>query len=64
MTNGRRAVEFRDFAAVDAEAALALWQRANAVPRPTDRADVLLKRLALGDDIFVVAVAGDESSAA
>ena len=36
---------------------LSLWQKANAVPRPTDRADALLKRLEHGDDLFVVAVA-------
>jgi ribosomal protein S18 acetylase RimI-like enzyme len=60
MTNEPRAVEFRDFTAADADAVLALWQRANAVPRPTDRADALLKRLEFGDDLFVIAVAGDE----
>ncbi len=60
MTNEPLIVELRDFASGDADAVLALWHRADAVPRPTDRADALLKRLAFGDDLFVVAVSGDD----
>lgn len=57
MTNQPAAIQLRDFAATDVDEVLALWQRADAVPRPTDRPDALLKRLAHGDDLFVVAVA-------
>lgn len=53
-------IHLRDFAASDIDAVLALWRRADAVPRPTDRPDALLKRLAHGDDLFVVAVAGGQ----
>jgi len=58
MTND--AIELRNFTATDADAVLSLWQRAGAVPRPTDRSDALLKRLAFGDDLFVLAVAGNQ----
>jgi ribosomal protein S18 acetylase RimI-like enzyme len=42
------------------DAVLRLWQRANAVPRPTDRPDALLKRIAHGDSLFVVATEGEQ----
>ena len=50
-------VELRNCLASDVDAVLELWRRADAVPRPTDRADALLKRVAYGDDLFVLAVA-------
>jgi GNAT superfamily N-acetyltransferase len=56
MAEGTAEIELRDFLASDVEAVLALWQRANVVSRPTDRADALLKRLSHGDDLFVLAV--------
>lgn len=57
MTREISHVTLREFAATDAEAVLSMWRRAGVVPRPTDRVDALLKRLAHGDDLFVVAVA-------
>ena len=56
MTNQSATIQLRTFAAADVDAVLALWRRANAVPRPTDRADALLKRLAHGDDLFIISV--------
>ena len=50
-------VELRGCLASDVDAVLELWRRADAVPRPTDRPDALLKRVAYGDDLFVLAVA-------
>jgi ribosomal protein S18 acetylase RimI-like enzyme len=43
----------------DVEAVLALWQRAEAVPRPTDRADAVLLRLQRDRELFVLAWDGD-----
>ncbi len=39
----------------DVEAVLALWWRAEAVPRPTDRPDALLRRLSRDRELFVLA---------
>ena len=39
----------------DVEAVLALWQRAEAVPRPTDHPDALLRRLERDRELFVLA---------
>lgn len=39
----------------DVQAVLALWRRAEAVPRPTDRPDALLRRLARDRELFVLA---------
>lgn len=39
----------------DVGAILMLWQRAEAVPRPTDRPDALLRRLERDRDLFVLA---------
>jgi ribosomal protein S18 acetylase RimI-like enzyme len=49
----------RNCAPTDIEGVLELWRSADTVPRPTDRPDALHKRLSYGDDLFVVAVAGD-----
>jgi len=49
----------RSCVSADVEHVLALWRRANAVPRPTDRVDALLKRVARNDGLFVVATVGD-----
>lgn len=38
---------------------LALWQRAEAIPRPTDRPDALLRRLERDRELFVLAWDGD-----
>jgi ribosomal protein S18 acetylase RimI-like enzyme len=54
------AIVLRECAAADVDAVLALWQRADAVPRPTDRPDALLKRIAYGDSLFLVATAGEQ----
>ena len=43
----------------DVPAVLALWQRAEAVPRPTDRPDALLRRLERDRELFVLAWDGD-----
>ena len=57
MTSSAQDIQLRDFTSQDVDAVLALWRRADAVARPTDRPDALLKRLAHGDDLFVVATA-------
>src|SRR6266496_745526 len=43
----------------DVEAVMALWQRAEAVPRPTDRTDALLRRLERDRELFVLAWDGE-----
>jgi ribosomal protein S18 acetylase RimI-like enzyme len=43
----------------DVEEVLALWQRAEAVPRPTDRPDALLRRLERDRELFVLAWDGE-----
>jgi ribosomal protein S18 acetylase RimI-like enzyme len=43
----------------DVEAVLALWQRAEALPRPTDRPDALLRRLTRDRELFVLAWDGE-----
>jgi ribosomal protein S18 acetylase RimI-like enzyme len=43
----------------DVPAVLALWQRAEAVPRPTDRPDALRVRLQRDRELFVLAWDGD-----
>jgi ribosomal protein S18 acetylase RimI-like enzyme len=43
----------------DVDAVLALWQRAEAVPRPTDRPDALHRRLARDRELFILAWDGD-----
>ena len=43
----------------DVRAVLALWRRAEAVPRPTDRPDALRRRIQHDDGLFLVAVEGD-----
>src|SRR6476660_3670746 len=48
-------VEIRPCRIGDVEAVLALWRRADAVPRPTDRPDALRRRLARDRDLFVLA---------
>lgn len=53
------AVDLRECTTADVDAVLLLWQRANAVPRPTDRPDALRKRIAFGDSLFLVATAGE-----
>lgn len=50
-------IELRECTTADVDAVLQLWRRANAVPRPTDRPDALLKRIAHGDSLFLVATA-------
>jgi ribosomal protein S18 acetylase RimI-like enzyme len=52
-------VELRPCRDGDVEAVLALWQRAEAVPRPTDRPDALLRRLERDRDLFVLAWDGE-----
>jgi ribosomal protein S18 acetylase RimI-like enzyme len=52
-------VVLRECTAADVDAVLLLWQRANAVPRPTDRPDALLKRIAHGDSLFLVATVNE-----
>jgi ribosomal protein S18 acetylase RimI-like enzyme len=39
----------------DIDAVLALWQRAETVPRPTDRPDALHRRLDRDRDLFILA---------
>jgi ribosomal protein S18 acetylase RimI-like enzyme len=51
--------ELRTCRADDVGAVLALWQRAEAVPRPTDRPDALLRRLERDRELFVLAWDGD-----
>jgi ribosomal protein S18 acetylase RimI-like enzyme len=46
---------FRPCRDEDVPAVLALWQRAEAVPRPTDRPDALLRRLERDRELFVLA---------
>ena len=43
----------------DVDAVLALWRRAEAVPRPTDRQDALLRRLERDRELFVLAWDGE-----
>src|SRR5947208_14875897 len=43
----------------DITAVLALWQRAEAVPRPTDRPDALLRRLQRDRELFMLAWDGE-----
>src|SRR3954447_2166406 len=43
----------------DIPAVLALWQRAEAIPRPTDHPTALLLRLQRDRDLFVLAWDGD-----
>jgi ribosomal protein S18 acetylase RimI-like enzyme len=52
-------ITFRPCRAEDVPAVLALWQRAEAVPRPTDRPDALLRRLARDRELFVLAWDGE-----
>ncbi len=56
----RPSVGLRECGPADVDAVLALWQRANAVPRLTDRPDALLRRVRHADGLFVLAIAGDE----
>jgi ribosomal protein S18 acetylase RimI-like enzyme len=56
---GMAAIELRECTPADVDAVLLLWQRADAVPRPTDRPDALLKRIAYGDSLFLVATADE-----
>ncbi len=56
MATSIRLKECRD---EDAAAVLALWRRAEAVPRPTDRPDALRQRIQHDDGLFLVAVDGD-----
>lgn len=53
------AVILRECTEADVPAVLALWQKADVVPRPTDRADALLKRLKHTDGLFLLAVDGE-----
>jgi ribosomal protein S18 acetylase RimI-like enzyme len=50
------AIEYRACEPADIPAILALWQRAGAVPRPTDHEAALLLRLARDRELFVLAV--------
>jgi ribosomal protein S18 acetylase RimI-like enzyme len=43
----------------DVGAVLALWQRAEAMPRPTDRPDALRRRLTRDRELFVLAWDGE-----
>src|SRR5919202_5857534 len=52
-------IELRACRPEDVDAVLALWQRAEAVPRPTDRPDALLRRLERDPQLFVLAWDGD-----
>jgi ribosomal protein S18 acetylase RimI-like enzyme len=52
-------VELRPCRPEDVPAVLALWQRAEAVPRPTDRPDALHRRLERDRELFVLAWDGD-----
>jgi ribosomal protein S18 acetylase RimI-like enzyme len=52
-------IELRACRPEDVDAVLALWQRAEAVPRPTDRPDALTRRLQRDRELFVLAWAGD-----
>ena len=53
------AIELRECRPDDVDAVLQLWRRADAVPRPTDRPDALLRRIEHDDGLFLVAVDGD-----
>jgi ribosomal protein S18 acetylase RimI-like enzyme len=48
-------VELRPCRPEDVDAVLALWQRAEAVPRPTDRPDALHRRLERDRELFILA---------
>lgn len=48
-------VRIRECKTTDIEAVLDLWLRGEAVPRPTDRADALHKRIAHDDGLFLLA---------
>ena len=52
-------IDLRPCRPADVDAVLALWQRAEAVPRPTDRPDALLRRLERDPDLFILAWDGD-----
>ena len=52
-------VDLRPCRAEDVDAVLALWQRADAVPRPTDRPDALHRRLERDRELFILAWDGD-----
>src|SRR5919202_3463597 len=52
-------IELRACRPEDVDAVLALWQRAEAVPRPTDRPDALERRLLRDRELFVLAWDGD-----
>lgn len=52
-------IELRACRPEDVDAVLALWRRADAVPRPTDRPDALHRRLERDRDLFVLAWDGD-----
>ena len=49
-------IEYRSCEPADISAVLALWLRAEAVPRPTDHQAALLLRLERDRDLFVLAV--------
>jgi ribosomal protein S18 acetylase RimI-like enzyme len=48
-------VELRPCHPEDVDAVLALWRRADAVPRPTDRPDALHRRLERDPELFILA---------
>ena len=51
-------IEIRPCREGDIEEVLALWVRADAVPRPTDHPEALAKRLERDEELFVVAYDG------
>ena len=53
------AIQFRACRPEDIAAVLALWQRAEAIPRPTDHPDALRLRLERDAELFVLAWDGD-----
>lgn len=58
-TKTRSTIQIRPCRVEDVEAVLALWPRADAVPRPTDHPDALLRRLEQDRDLFVLAWDGE-----
>ena len=60
MTTESAAITYRACELEDIEDVLALWKRANAVPRPTDHVEALRLRLQRDGDLFQLALAGDQ----
>ena len=60
MTGEPARISYRACETADIEAVLALWRRAEAVPRPTDHVEGLRLRLQRDNDLFQLAFAGEE----